>query len=212
AVDGVTPARVGEVVVEQRLVPPQVTLDRLAVRVEQQLGRLAAKAAQRVVPAVHPVAVALPGFDARQVGMPDEAVDLGEVDSLFAAVTVEQAQLDPLGDLGEQGEVGTPSVPCSAERIRRSGPGTHPPPSSGYESKRLRLIRPRASPAPRPQRTAPAAPRRLRAAHRARVKRKTPPPPATCRAPGRRRTRARAGTSRPPPGGHRPRGARAPPR
>ena len=57
---------------------------------------------RRVVGAVHAVAVALAGLDAGQVGVPDEAVDLGQLDAGLGAVVVDQAELDPLGDLGEQ--------------------------------------------------------------------------------------------------------------
>ena len=39
--------RAAELVVEQRLVPAEVALDRLAVRVEQQLGAVAAQPARR---------------------------------------------------------------------------------------------------------------------------------------------------------------------
>jgi hypothetical protein len=38
--------------------------------------------------------------------VPDQRVPLGHVDPGLHAVVVEQAELDPLGDLGEQGEVG----------------------------------------------------------------------------------------------------------
>ena len=94
-----------EVVGEQRLVVVDLALDRLGVGVEQQLARVAAVAVLRVVGAVHPEAVALARADAGQVAVPDEAVDLGQVDAGLGAVVVDQAQLDPLGDLGEQGEV-----------------------------------------------------------------------------------------------------------
>ena len=56
---------VAEVVREARLVPVDLALDRLGVRVEQQLGRVAPLAALRLPRAVDPVAVALPGRDRR---------------------------------------------------------------------------------------------------------------------------------------------------
>ena len=80
AVLGIPLPGVGELVVEQRLVPADVTLDRLAVRVEQQLGAVAAQPARRIVRPVHAVAVPLPRRDAGQVAVPDEAVDLGQLD------------------------------------------------------------------------------------------------------------------------------------
>ena len=58
-----------------------------------------------VVRAVHPVAVALAGLHLRQVGVPDERVDLEQLDARLAAVVVEQAELDALGDLAEEREV-----------------------------------------------------------------------------------------------------------
>src|SRR2546430_1358878 len=126
----------GELVVEQRLGPSDVTLDRLAVRVEQQLGAVAAQPARGVVRPVHPVAVPLPGRDTRQVAVPHKAVDLGQLDpglgQRAAAVVglVEKAELYAFSDLGEEGEVRAPSVPCRTERVWRSRPDTHSPPSA----------------------------------------------------------------------------------
>ncbi len=97
--------RVVEAVGEQRLVAVDLPVDRLRVRVEQQLGRVAAVAVRRVVRAVHPIAVALTRLDPGQVGMPDEAVDLDQLQPGLLVVLVDQAELDPVGDLGEQGEV-----------------------------------------------------------------------------------------------------------
>ena len=56
---------------------PRRRRDGLRVRVDQQLVRVAAQAAGRVVRAVHAVPVALAGADARQVAVVDEAVHLG---------------------------------------------------------------------------------------------------------------------------------------
>ena len=61
-------------------VPVDVAVDRLGVRVEQQLVRVAAVPAAGLVRPVHPVAVALAGADAGQVAVPDEPVGLGERD------------------------------------------------------------------------------------------------------------------------------------
>ena len=65
-VEVVAAARVGPAVAEDGLVPLELAVDRLRVRVEQQLVRVAAQAAARVVRAVDAVAVALPGPDAGQ--------------------------------------------------------------------------------------------------------------------------------------------------
>ena len=134
AVRGVPLPGVGELVVEQRLVPADVALDRLAVRVEQQLGAVAAQPARGVVRPVHPVAVPLPGRDTGQVAVPDEAVDLGQLDpglaerAAIVVGLVEQAELYAFSDLGEKGEVRAPSVPCRTKRVWRSRPDTHSPP------------------------------------------------------------------------------------
>ncbi len=120
-------ARVGiaEVVAEERLVPVDLTLDGLGVGVQEQLVRVEALAALRVVLAVHAVAVALPGSDGRQVGVPDVRVDVDEVDAgLFAAVA-EETQLDALGAFAEEREVRAVAVERRAERIARAGPGLH---------------------------------------------------------------------------------------
>jgi len=136
AVRGVPLLRVAELVVEQRLIPPDVSLDRLTIRVEQQLGTIAAQPARGVVGSVHAVAVLLPRRDAGQVDVPDETIDLGYLDPFLgqrALVIIlgrgEQAQLDAVGDLREQRKVRPPPVPGRAKRIRRSRPGTHSPPS-----------------------------------------------------------------------------------
>ncbi len=118
----VPPVRVPEVVGEHRLAPVDVTLDRLGVRVEQQLGRVAAVPVGRVVRAVHPVPVPLARADARQVPVPDETVHLVQVDPGFPAVVVEQAEFDPLGYLGEQAEVGAGSVIRGAQRVAVARP------------------------------------------------------------------------------------------
>ena len=141
AVRGVPLPGVGELVVEQRLVPADLTLDRLAVRVEQQLGAIAAPPARGVVRPVHPVAVPLPGRDTGQVAVPHEAVDLGQLDPGLAerAATVvglvEQAELYAFSDLGEKGEVRAPSVPCCTKRVWRSRPDTHSPPFGGQSGR-----------------------------------------------------------------------------
>ena len=109
----------------ERLVPGDPAVDRLRVRVEQQLARVAPVAAGRVVGPVHAVAVALARHDPRQVAVPDQRLALGEVVAGLDAVVVEQAQLHPLRDLGEDREVGAATVVGRAEGVRRSGPHVH---------------------------------------------------------------------------------------
>jgi hypothetical protein len=70
-------------------------------------------------------AVALAGLDAGQVGVPDEGVDLVEPDALLGAGVVEQAQLDLLGDLGEDREVRAHPVVGGAQRISLARPHLH---------------------------------------------------------------------------------------
>jgi hypothetical protein len=117
AVLGVSLPGVAEPVVEQRLVPVEVTLDRLAVGIEQELGAVAAQPARGIVRPVYTVAVTLSRRDAGQVDVPDEAIDFGQLDrglgepALVAVGRVEQAKFYTFRDLGEQGEIRAPSVP-----------------------------------------------------------------------------------------------------
>ncbi|GAA4954310.1 hypothetical protein GCM10023334_070180 [Nonomuraea thailandensis] len=54
--------------------------------------------------------------------MPDEPVDLGQVDAFLGTVIVEKAQLDPLGDLGEHRKAGANAIPGAAEWIGLARP------------------------------------------------------------------------------------------
>ena len=110
------------VVGEQRLAERELPVERLAVRVEQQLAGVTSVAARRVERPVHPKAVALSRAYIRQVGVPHVSVDLVEADSSFLTVVADQAQLDFFGDFGEQREVGTATVESSAQWIAVSGP------------------------------------------------------------------------------------------
>jgi hypothetical protein len=80
---------------ESSSIPVECALDGLGVRVQQQLVGVASRARRRIVGAVHPVAVALTGFDVGHEGVPDEAVDLGQREAglpeVSGAVVVEQA-------------------------------------------------------------------------------------------------------------------------
>ena len=128
-----------EVVAEARPRPVDVAGDRLGVRVEQQLGRVAPQALGGLPRSVDPVAVALAGADVGEVDVPAVAVDLGQLDPLLfdravvpgvagaavgAVVVAEQAQLDTVGDAGEQREIGARAVVVGAERVRVAHPGT----------------------------------------------------------------------------------------
>ena len=83
---------------------------------------------------VHAVAVTLTRFDARQERVPDEAVDLGQTIRASVPVAVEQAQLDSLGDLAEEREVGARTVIGRTQRICGSWPDLHVAPPSQLEA------------------------------------------------------------------------------
>ena len=59
-------------------VPGDLALDGLGVRVEEELGRVAAQPGARVPGAVDPVAVALAGLDVGELAVPDVAGPLGQ--------------------------------------------------------------------------------------------------------------------------------------
>ena len=121
---GVALLRIVEVVAVQAGVAVKGTAERLAVRVEQQFGRVAAQAVLGLVGAVDAVAVALTGRHAQEVAVPDTAVDLGQFDATLHPSLVDEAELDPVGDLGEQREVGAGPVVGRAERVCGPGPGS----------------------------------------------------------------------------------------
>ena len=78
--------------------------------------------------AIYAVPVPLAGADPGQVTVPDEMVHLMQVDPAFLAVVVEQAQLNPVGYLGEQGEVRPGSVICGTQRVTVTRPHCRPHP------------------------------------------------------------------------------------
>ena len=81
---GVLVVRGRDVGVDVGLVPLDAALDRLRVRVEQQLVRVEAVPVVGLVGAVDAVAVALAGADARQVAVPVVRGALGDLDALLA--------------------------------------------------------------------------------------------------------------------------------
>ena len=107
---------------EQRFVAVEIPVKSLAVRVEQQLRRVAAQPARRIVGSVDAVPVELTGTNVRQVAMPAVAVDLVETNAALTPVPVDEAQVDGLGDFGEQRKVGSHTVIRCAEWIRRTRP------------------------------------------------------------------------------------------
>ena len=100
----------------------EVTVEGLAVGIEQELAGIAPVSGRRAPRPVYPVSVALARGHRGQIAVPDEAVDLVELDALLAAVFADEAQLDPFGDLGEQREVRSRSVVRGTQRIGVAGP------------------------------------------------------------------------------------------
>ena len=103
-------------VAEHRLVPVDHPLDGPRVGVEQELGRVAARPPLRVVGAVDPEAVALAGADLGHVAVPGVGGDLGQAQPPLDPGLVEQGQVDGVGPLGEDGEVGALAVPGRPQR------------------------------------------------------------------------------------------------
>ena len=142
AVAGADRLRRADPVGEQGLVPLHLTRDGLAIRVEQQLRRIAPVTAVWRVRAVHAIPVVLTRADARQVAVPDETVHLGQPDPPLPAVTrTEQAQLHPVGHFREQGKIGPRPIPGSTKRISTARPDAHSltlPPRPPKQARRAR--------------------------------------------------------------------------
>ena len=120
--------RVVQPIGEDGGIPLDLALESLRIGIHQELGGIAAMARAGIPGTVNAIAIALPTDDLGQVGMPHEAGRFGHLDPHLGAIGVEQAQLDALGHLGEQGEVGAPSVVGGAERVGDAGPdGRHRP-------------------------------------------------------------------------------------
>jgi hypothetical protein len=122
--------RLAEDVREHRLAPGHSALDRPGVRVQEELVPVAAEPLRWLPWAVDPEAVALPRADAGQEGVPAEAVHLRERDPRLLAVLREEAQLDPLRRLREEGEVRALARPRRPERVGVPRPDLHKVPSS----------------------------------------------------------------------------------
>ena len=69
------------------------------------------------VRAVDSETIPLAWADVRQIPMPAESGDLGESDSDLTPIVIEEAQIDLLGDLGENGKIGSSAVKLGAEWI-----------------------------------------------------------------------------------------------
>jgi hypothetical protein len=78
----------------------------------------------RLIRAMDPIAVELAGSRFGQVAVPDLIGLLGQADALQLAptATIEEAQLDGLGRLGEQGEVDAGAVVAGPQGVGASRP------------------------------------------------------------------------------------------
>ena len=81
--------------------------------------------ASRATADVDAESVALTRGDTEEVAVPDVAVDLGQLDAGLTAVPVDQTQVDTLGHLREQREIGAGPVVRGAEGEGATGPGTN---------------------------------------------------------------------------------------
>ena len=122
---GVELLGLAEAVGEQGLVAVDLAVDGLGVGVEQQLGGVAAVAVLGLVRSVHAVAVELTGLEVGHVRVPHVAVHLAQVVPRLGALVVDEAQLNALGDLGEDGEVHSAAVERRPEGIGVTGPDVH---------------------------------------------------------------------------------------
>ena len=112
------PCAVGiEAVGEDGGVPRDRAFDRARVRIEQELGRIAAIAARRLPRSMNAIAVALPGHDAGHVAVPAEGAGLRKIQSPLVPGLVEQAQLHTRRDLREDGEVDAAAIERGAQRV-----------------------------------------------------------------------------------------------
>ena len=113
--------------VRQRVpaLPQHGALDRLRVRVDQQLVRVEAMPLLRRPPPVDAVAVPLPRPDPRQVAVPVERGALGERVTRLTVGLVEEAELDLLRVLAEEREVRSLPVPPRPQWERLARPHSH---------------------------------------------------------------------------------------
>ncbi len=112
--------------------PVDPFLDRARIGVDQQLRRVEAVTLLGGIATVDAVAVALPGPDAGEVRVPVRARARREFMPDLGPVRSEEAELDPLGVLGEQRKVRPLAVRSRAQRERAPGMGAQagPPPES----------------------------------------------------------------------------------
>jgi hypothetical protein len=107
---------------KDRFAPLDGALDRARVRVQQELRGEATVPFGGVPGTVDAIPVALSGNDVRQVPVPAERGHLAEVGALLVPIFIEETELHPLRDLGEDREVGADAVVHRTQRVRFSRP------------------------------------------------------------------------------------------
>ena len=156
---------------------------RPGVRVEQQLGRVAAQAASRVVGAGHPVPVRLAGRHPGHEPVPHAGVVVQQRNPGLRPRLIEQAQHDLVGHAGGHREVGAAPAGRGAERVRRPGPrrrrAGHRRPRAANSPPRTVAALPFADVRPPPVPLGSASPEPVSPACRSPLPGPAPPPPAS---------------------------------
>src|SRR6266545_3976848 len=120
--------RIADWVAVQGVTPSDGPADGLAVGIDEQLVGIEPVALLRCVRPVDAVAVQLARPNVWQVAVPDQVSAVRELDPfgfLFGLRVVEQAQLDRLAVLGEDGEVDPLTVPRGSQRMGIPRPDAH---------------------------------------------------------------------------------------
>src|SRR5271170_2110846 len=111
-------------VAEQRIVPAQEPVDRLGIRINQQLGGIEAMPIVWIVGTVDPISVSQARLHALHVDMPDAVRLFGDCYPMSFEIliaVIEQTELDAGSIFAEQRKVHSRSVPVCTLRIRIAG-------------------------------------------------------------------------------------------
>src|SRR4029077_20688624 len=101
--------------------------DLLRIGIDQELVRIEAQSALRVIRAVNAVAVELAGSNIAEVAVPDILGTFRKCDALDlpTAITVKQAKFDLFRVRRKQREIRSASVPGTPQRRRRTSRNAH---------------------------------------------------------------------------------------
>src|SRR5262249_2704857 len=123
-------------IAEMRIAPDQPACELLGVRIDQELVCVEAKAALRLIGAVHPITVELARADVIEVTVPDvlAAFRQGNTLALPPSMTIEQAELDLRGIGREQRKIRAGAAPGGAEGRGRA---CREPPARAREREKL---------------------------------------------------------------------------